>query len=82
MIASPEKAFADLIYLASKNLRRIELSDLDLSSIKWNLSLWFSGHDIMTRWILKRFDITFTLDDYVKQLRRVCSIYRITTGKG
>ncbi len=37
LIATPEKAFIDLIYLASKGLRKIEFSDLDLSLINWKV---------------------------------------------
>lgn len=37
LIATPEKAFIDLIYLASKKLRKIELTDLDMSIIDWDL---------------------------------------------
>lgn len=37
LIAIPEKALIDLIYLASKRLRKIELSDLDMSIINWDL---------------------------------------------
>lgn len=37
LIATPEKALIDLIYLASKRLRKIEFSDLDLSIINWDL---------------------------------------------
>lgn len=35
LIATPEKALIDLIYLTSKKLRSINLSDLDLSIINW-----------------------------------------------
>ena len=37
LIASPEKALVDLIYLASKKLRKIEIPDLDMSIINWDL---------------------------------------------
>ena len=37
LIATPEKALIDLIYLASKKLRKIDLSDLDMSIINWDL---------------------------------------------
>lgn len=37
LIATPEKALIDLIYLASKGLRNLPLSDLDLSQINWEL---------------------------------------------
>lgn len=37
LIATPEKALVDLIYLASKKLRKIELSDLDMSIVNWDL---------------------------------------------
>lgn len=37
LIATPEKALIDLIYLASKGLRKIEFSDLDLSLVNWEL---------------------------------------------
>lgn len=36
LIATPEKALIDLIYLASKKLRKIELTDLDMSIIDWD----------------------------------------------
>ena len=36
MIATPEKALIDLIYLASKKLRKVELTDLDMSIIDWD----------------------------------------------
>ena len=35
LIAIPEKALIDLIYLASKNIGSLNLSDLDLSIINW-----------------------------------------------
>ena len=37
LIATPEKALVDLMYLASKKLRKIEISDLDMSTINWDL---------------------------------------------
>jgi len=37
LIATPEKALVDLAYFASKKLRKIELSDLDMSAINWDL---------------------------------------------
>ena len=36
LIATPEKALIDLIYLASKKLRKVELTDLDMSIIDWD----------------------------------------------
>ncbi len=36
LIATPEKALVDLIYLASKKLRKVELTDLDMSIIDWD----------------------------------------------
>lgn len=36
LIATPEKALIDLIYLASKKLKTIDFSDLDMSIIDWN----------------------------------------------
>ncbi|EKE05799.1 MAG: hypothetical protein ACD_19C00176G0021 [uncultured bacterium] len=36
LIATPEKALIDLIYLASKKLRKIEISDLDMGVINWD----------------------------------------------
>lgn len=37
LIATPEKALIDLIYLASKKLRKIDFSDLDMSVINWDV---------------------------------------------
>lgn len=37
LIATPEKALIDLIYLASKKTRKVEISDLDMSMINWDL---------------------------------------------
>lgn len=37
LIATPEKALIDLIYLASKKLRKIEFSELDMTIIDWDL---------------------------------------------
>lgn len=37
LIATPEKALIDLAYLASKGLRKIEFSDLDLGLINWKM---------------------------------------------
>lgn len=35
LIATPEKALIDLIYLASKKLKKIDFSELDMSIINW-----------------------------------------------
>jgi predicted transcriptional regulator of viral defense system len=37
LIATPEKALIDLMYFASKKLRKVEFSDLDMSIINWDL---------------------------------------------
>lgn len=37
LISTPEKALIDLIYLASKGLRKIDFSDLDMSIINWEV---------------------------------------------
>jgi len=37
LIATPEKALIDSLYLVSKKLRRIDLKELDTSTIKWNI---------------------------------------------
>ena len=37
LIATPEKALIDLIYLASKKLRTIDFSELETSAINWDL---------------------------------------------
>lgn len=36
LIATPEKALIDLIYLASKKLRKIDFTDLDMGIIDWD----------------------------------------------
>lgn len=37
LIATPEKALIDLIYLVSKGLRKIDLTELDMSIIDWEV---------------------------------------------